>query len=162
MAHAYNIRGGRPPRHDEAAQEFHDVPPAGWPYTRTWLIDVEDAAGNMIAMTNVTSDLLAKGVWHIGLFIVATSRHGSGIASTIHEQLEEWMRGQGALWIRLGVVEGNARAERFWEKAGYLDVRKRAGVEMGTCINRLRVMAKPLAGGTLVQYLALVARDRPT
>jgi hypothetical protein len=28
-------------------------------------------------------------------------------------------------------------------------------------VNDLRVMAKPLAGGTLAEYLALVARDRP-
>jgi hypothetical protein len=32
---------------------------------------------------------------------------------------------------------------------------------MGQRVNTLRVMAKPLAGGTLEQYTALVIRDRP-
>ena len=31
----------------------------------------------------------------------------------------------------------------------------------GKLVNTLRVMAKPLAGGTPPEYLALVARDRP-
>ena len=32
---------------------------------------------------------------------------------------------------------------------------------MGKKSNLLRVMAKPLAGGTIDEYLALVERDRP-
>jgi len=32
---------------------------------------------------------------------------------------------------------------------------------MGQKSNLLRVMAKPLAGGTIADYLALVERDRP-
>ena len=61
----------------------------------------------------------------------------------------------------LGVVEGNSRAQRFWERRGFVDVRKRNGVEMGARSNTIRVVAKPLDGGTLQEYLALVARDRP-
>ena len=68
---------------------------------------------------------------------------------------------QGARWLRLGVVRGNARAERFWERCGYVQVRERGPVQMGRKTNLLRVMVKPLAGGTLDEYLALVARDRP-
>jgi hypothetical protein len=75
--------------------------------------------------------------------------------------LEAWMAGEGAQWSRLGVVVGNARAERFWQREGYRDVRRREGVQIGDRVNDLRVMAKPLAGGTLAQYLELVARDRP-
>ncbi len=71
------------------------------------------------------------------------------------------MRGSGALWLRLGVVEGNLRAEHFWENSGYLDIRKREGVEMGKRLNTLRVMAKPLTAGSVSEYLAVVARDRP-
>jgi len=63
-------------------------------------------------------------------------------------------------WLRLGVVIGNSRAERFWEKAGYQDVRKRDGVEMGKRINTLRVMAKPLGEPDWAAHLASVPRDR--
>ena len=43
-------------------------------------------------------------------------------------------------------VAGNARAERFWEKMGYVEVRKRLAVPMGAKVNDLRVLVKPLAG----------------
>jgi hypothetical protein len=32
---------------------------------------------------------------------------------------------------------------------------------MGARVNTVRVMMKPLAGGTLARYLSLIGRDRP-
>ena len=63
--------------------------------------------------------------------------------------------------MQLGVVAGNSRAERFWEKCGFVEVRKREGMAMGTKINTVRVMVKPLGGGALAEYLAGVERDNP-
>jgi hypothetical protein len=68
---------------------------------------------------------------------------------------------RGAQWLRLGVVEGNARAERFWQRRGFVDARKRDGVQFGARTHTIRVMFKPLAGRSLREYLALIARDRP-
>jgi hypothetical protein len=63
--------------------------------------------------------------------------------------------------VRLGFVEGNRRAERFWENMGYVDVRRRLNVAMGDNVNDLRVMAKPLAQDPLSAYLTRVPRDQP-
>jgi GNAT superfamily N-acetyltransferase len=151
---------GEPPGPTEARDEFESLPPAGWPYKKRWVLGFFDAQESMIGVANVISDLFAAGIWHVGLFIVATRFHGSGVAQILYAQLESWMRGNGALWLRLGVVEGNVRAERFWERSGYLDIRKRQGVEMGKRLNTLRVMAKPLAADGVSEYLAVVERDR--
>jgi len=43
-----------------------------------------------------------------------------------------------------------------------VQVRERGPVTMGKKSNLLRVMAKPLAGGTIDEYLELVERDRPS
>jgi GNAT superfamily N-acetyltransferase len=152
---------GEAPRADEAREEFEDLPPPGYPYRDRYLIKYLGRDGGMVAMANALSDLFAPGIWHIGLFIVGSHLHGSGAAAEMYGALEAWMRAGGARWARLGVVEGNARAERFWEKAGYVEVRKREGVEMGKRINTLRVMVKPLDESSLEDYLALAARDRP-
>ena len=120
-----------------------------------------DDANQLVGMASLVSDLLAANVWHIGLFMVATARHGNGDAQSLYRDLEEWVVRSGAEWLRLGVVEGNSRAERFWLRAGFVEVRKRGPLEMGTRVNTIRVMAKPLAGGALTQYLALVTRDQP-
>lgn len=62
---------------------------------------------------------------------------------------------------RLGAVVGNTRAERFWPKAGYIEVRQRQDIDTGARHNDLRVFAKPLAGGSIAHYLERVPRDRP-
>jgi GNAT superfamily N-acetyltransferase len=151
---------GEPAGPDEAREEICGELPAGWPFTKKWVIGYADAQGELAAMANLVSDLLAPHVWHIGTFIVATERHGNGDAQTLYCSLEDWAAANGAQWLRLGVVQGNARAERFWTACGYRQVRTRTGVTMGRLTNTLRVMVKPLRGGALEDYLALVPRDR--
>jgi GNAT superfamily N-acetyltransferase len=151
---------GEPAGPNEAHEEIHGELPPGWGFTKKWLIGYINAQNELSAMANIISDLLAPGVWHIGLFVVATSRHGSGDAQTIYRGLETWAIENGAHWLRLGVVQGNARAEHFWKSLGYIETRTRAGVAMGKLMNTVRVMVKPLAGGSFEQYLS-VERDRP-
>jgi len=152
---------GEPPRPDEAERELADVPPAGMPYREMLLIGfVDDASGDLAGMATIVGDFIADHVWHIGLFIVASALHGSGAAHVLYRKLEQWMVDRGARWIRLGVVQGNAKAERFWQRSGYVQVRERGPLQMGRKTNLLRVMVKPLADSTLDAYLALVERDR--
>jgi RimJ/RimL family protein N-acetyltransferase len=152
---------GAPPRPNEAEEEFRSLPPPQWPFTRKWILAFEQGDGAMAGMASLLSDFHARSVWHIGLFIVATRLHGSGAAREMHAALEAWMKGQGARWLRLGVVEGNIRGERFWEKSGYVEVRKRADFQVGQRLATLRMMVKLPADGSLDEYLARVPRDRP-
>jgi GNAT superfamily N-acetyltransferase len=152
---------GAPARPGQAREELAGLPPAGWAFTRKWVVGYLDADGRLAAMAEVIADLLAPGVWHVGLFIVASARHGQGLARTLVDELEAWARAHGADWMRLGVVEGNTRAERFWASRGYARVRTRGGHRMGTRVNVICTMAKPLNGGSLARYLELMERDRP-
>ena len=156
---------GEPPAPDAAANELVDVPPAGMRYREMLLVGVTrrgEPGSALAAMATVVEGFISEHVSHIGLFIVATSLHGSGAAQEIYRKLERWMVDRGAAWVRLGVVAGNARAERFWERSGYVETRRRGPIEMGRKTNVLRVMVKPLAGGSVDEYLALVERDRPS
>ncbi len=152
---------GEPAGPNDAHEEIYGEPPPGWSFTKKWLIGYMGIKGALVAIANVISDLLAPNVWHIGLFIVETSRYGSGEAQLLYRGLESWASSNGATWLRLGVVKGNARAERFWEALDFVQIRTRDGVEMGIRTNTLRVMVKPLAGDALEHYLSLVPRDRP-
>jgi GNAT superfamily N-acetyltransferase len=152
---------GRAPVPDEAQREFEDDPPPGMAFTKRWTIGFGDASGALVGMAGVCSDLMCPHVWHIGMFLVANALHGTGVAQELYRHLEQWMRENGAHWIRLGVVQGRARAERFWQKAGYLPMRARGPVEMGARSNMLTVLMKPLTGGSPAEYLSLVVRDRP-
>lgn len=152
---------GEPAAPNEAHEEIRGELPAGWPYTKKWLVGYLDDKNALVAMAIVVSDLLAASVWHVGLFIVATSRHGTGLAQELYEGLEAWAAANGATWLRLGVVKGNARAERFWERQGFIQVRLWHDVKMGRLTNTLRTMVKPLTSESIEIYLSRVERDRP-
>jgi len=151
---------GAPPAADAARETFDALPPVGWPFKRKWVLGFRDDDDALAGMADLLSNLFVEGVWHIGLFIVATPLHGHGAAEVMYDGLEAWMIERGAEWARLGVVAGNTRAERFWERRGYREVRRRERIPMGQRVNDVRVMVKPLGDGDLAEYLHRVARDR--
>jgi GNAT superfamily N-acetyltransferase len=152
---------GRPALPNEAQLEFEEFPPPSMSFSRRWFCGVFASDGELDGVLVFVSDLMAEQVWHLTLFLVATRLYGSGAASELHVALERWFRDAGARWIRLGVVRGNARGERFWQRHGYIEVRVREGIDTGGRINDLRVMVKALDGQPLADYLERVPRDRP-
>jgi GNAT superfamily N-acetyltransferase len=152
---------GRNANPDEAQVEFDELPPPHLPFRERWMLGVFDDAGALVGVVLVLSDLGAPGVWHLALFLLATPLHGRGMAAPLLHALESWAIAGGAQWMRLGVVTANARGRRFWERCGYRPVRMRENVDTGGRLNDLLVCTKPLAGGTVDDYLALVPRDRP-
>ena len=151
----------REPPATAAREIFDDQPPAEWPWERKWVMALRDAEAAIVAMGEIIEGLFAPDIWHVGLFITAAHLHGTGGSADAYASLERWMRSRGAQWVRLGVVVGNARAERFWEKAGFGEVRRRYGIEVEGRERDLRVMVKPLGRRGFDDYLAVVERDRP-
>jgi MFS family permease len=152
---------GAPARPDEALHEIAGPVPADWPHTKKWVIGYADDQGRLVAMASVVSDLMARPVFHLCVFIVAADRHGNGDAQRLYRGLEHWSHASGAAWMRLGVICGNARAERFWARLGYLPVCRRGGIEMGQRSVVVETRVKPLDGAVLEAYFALVPQDRP-
>jgi len=152
---------GELPRPCEAREEITGELPSGLSYSKKWVLGYLDSTGSLVAMAHIVSDLHASGVWHIGLFLVATTRHGNGEAKTLFQGLESWAISNGAEWFRLGVALGNERAVRFWERMGFRETRKREGVKMGQLTNTIRYMTKSLDGKPIADYLQLVEHDRP-
>jgi GNAT superfamily N-acetyltransferase len=157
----FRMISGAAPSGNEAREQLEALPPADWPFTRKWCVLFVDGAGEVIASADLLADLFAPGVWHVGLFIVSGELHGTGRAAGMYAALEAWMRSRGARWVRLGVVEANARGERFWRGAGFTEVRQRAGYEVAGARHLLKVMAKPLGPPDWDRYRRLVPRDDP-
>ena len=157
----FMVCNGEPPKPDEAHQELKGDMPDGWNYDTRWIWGYIDEQGSLVALINIISDLWSTGVWHIAFFIVDSARHGSADARLIHGDIERWAQQNGAQWMRLVVVQGNVKAERFWEKIGYQETRTLEGIPMGKRINTLRMMVRPLGDRTLQEHLQRVPRDRP-
>lgn len=152
---------GTPPRSNEAAEEFGDRPPADFGHKDYFVLGLREPDGMLRGMAIVVSDLMTEGCWHIGLLLIDAEREGSGLARAFYSGLEQWASAGGARWIRLGVVGGNWRAERFWHRCGFTELRRREGIEVGTLTHTIHVMLKPLGGNSVDAYLERVERDRP-
>jgi len=159
------LTGGEPPGPGLGLEELESRPPEGWPYTAHWSLGFVrpgqgGAADVWLGLALIDTDLLASGVWHIGLFLLATPVHGSGLAPRLYAALEQWAAAQGAGWLRLGVMLGNARAERFWERQGFVELKRRPDIAMGRLRQTVRVMLKPLGAHSVAEHLERVPRDR--
>lgn len=156
---------GAPPGPREAEEELASRPPPELSWREHFNLGLwqEDARTEPLlqGFVMLDSDLVLPGCWHIALFLMATSLHGSGLGQRWYEALEAWTRQQGAQWLRLGVVLGNTPAERFWVRQGFAELRQRQGVVAGERRNTVRVMLKPLGQAGAADYLARVPRDRP-
>lgn len=158
----FDTVNGAPAGPQEADELIDDLPPPGWAYTRRWLLGYARDDGELAAIADVVQDLLAPAVWHLGLFILATERHGRGEAAGLCDALADWARAHGGRWMRLGVVQANPRGQRFWQRQGYVKLRERPDLVMGTLTHTVEVMVRPLADdATWADYLARVPRDRP-
>ena len=156
------IVNGRPFGPNEAWQVITDRPP--FPHRAAHACAVVDQTGQWLAFVSWVDDLIAPGVCHIGLFLTATALHGSGLAHELYTALEARAQRDGARWMRLGVVVGNTRAERFWARMGFEEIRQRHGMPYEGPSTSVRVMLKALDGQPLAaqleSYLELVERDR--
>jgi GNAT superfamily N-acetyltransferase len=151
---------GREVAPDDGTLQFHDAPPPDIPFADRWFFLIrDDGTGDVAAVIEVVKDLLAPGVWHIGLFLVAEALHGHGLAHRLHTALEQWSASKGACWLRLGVIAHNTRAVRFWQRVGYGFVCARQAAATGGSVNETWCLVKPLGTATVTDYLTVQRRD---
>ena len=152
---------GRNANPDEAQVEFDELPPPHLSFRTRWFLGVFDEAGELVGVVLVLADLGAPAVWHVALFLLASALHGQGRAGALYGALEAWAIAGGAQWMRLAVVTTNEKGMRFWDRCGFQRVRLVEKLDTGGRLNDVWMCMKPLAGGSLEDYLVLVPRDRP-
>jgi ribosomal protein S18 acetylase RimI-like enzyme len=148
-----------------------DLPPAQFNPGATFKFVVRDgegvAVGEIVAVVDVTLDMIDRGVGHIGLFQVAEARHGSGLAHRLYAALEGWLVQQGMDVVRLGVLTSNPRGARFWARHGYRPTRQRSATLENGRVVVTDVLVKPIGASSAAQpfsldaYRARVPRDDP-
>ena len=76
--------------------------------------------GRIVAIADLLKRHPVDGSLWLGLFVVDETLHGTGLAQTLYEQLEEEYMHSYQKMFRLGVLPNNLRARRFWERNGYV------------------------------------------
>jgi len=134
---------GRPARPDEAKQMLLERPPGLKPEQGS-LVALRDTVGQLVGILEAVSDFPAPDEWYLGLMLLAPEVRGQGRGEAIIRAYEDWLRGQGARLLRLGVAEPNPSALRFWTRMGFREEKWVGPLEQGLLTYRVLRMSKPL------------------
>ncbi|MFP2910809.1 GNAT family N-acetyltransferase [Pyxidicoccus sp. 3LFB2] len=134
---------GRPARADEAQQMLLERPPGLGP-ERGHLAALRDRQGALVGILEAVSDFPSPADWYLGLMLLAPEVRGHGRGEAVIRAYEDWLRGQGARLLRLGVAEPNPPALRFWTRMGFREEQWVGPLEQGLLTYRVLRMTKPL------------------
>ena len=98
---------------EDRVASFRDGLTAAPPGARVW---VAERKGRIVGHAIVD---VGGGIGELRGLYVVPEEWGSGVAGALHEQAVARMRQLGATVAILWVVEGNARARRFYEREGW-------------------------------------------
>ncbi len=126
----YNLIENHAPGPDAAISLVNDGPP-GWGMENKILIGIFSQGGTLVAVLEGMRHYPRQNIFWIGLLLVDPSRRGQGLGERIMTGFEGWARSQGARQIRLGVVDVNKKALRFWQRIGFEQVGKKGSLYLG-------------------------------
>ena len=108
---------GEPPTLENLAGSMRALPPGCTPSQKSFLgfFDADELA----AILDLVRGYPDEGCAYVGLFMVAASRQGRGLGTTLVEHVLDGLRGQGFSRVRLAYIEGNDQARSFWLARGF-------------------------------------------
>jgi GNAT superfamily N-acetyltransferase len=104
----------------------------------TTVVVAEAADGRLVGMGNVDVRPAVPVIWKL---YVVPDAHGTGVGAALLQGLIDALPA-GTAAVQLEYVDGNARAERFYRKQGFAEIRRDPGERKGW--PQLVWMEKPL------------------
>jgi ribosomal protein S18 acetylase RimI-like enzyme len=89
------------------------------PGTELFIAELDGASAGCLLMWTL-EDYFSQQ-WHAHVSVIAVTREaeGHGVGRALMDYAERWARERGHKMITLSVFEGNRRAQRLYDRAGY-------------------------------------------
>jgi GNAT superfamily N-acetyltransferase len=78
-----------------------------------------DGSRELLGVLDAVRGFPEENEWIIGLLLIDPEHRNAGLGARFVGAFEQWVRGQGAVGLRLVVQQQNPDALRFWQKQGY-------------------------------------------
>ncbi|HHY64973.1 MAG TPA: GNAT family N-acetyltransferase [Clostridiaceae bacterium] len=117
----YLLAEGRLPDKKAGHGILSDLPP-GKESSDKFVYGVFNPDNVLVAVADIVRNYREEGEWMLGLLLIDPNERGSGLGRIIHEYIKNMVREQGGVKIRIGVLEDNIRAVKFWTGLGYSEV----------------------------------------
>lgn len=118
----YILSGGVFPSKEEINDIFTDLPP-NKNLEDKFLLGVYKFE-ELIGMVDIIKDFPTIGEWTLGLMLIEPGERGNGLGKIIHKELIKWAKGLGAKTFRIGVIEDNHKAFKFWSNLEYIKIKE--------------------------------------
>jgi GNAT superfamily N-acetyltransferase len=138
----HELSEGGPTRSTAGAEELV-ARPAGKELADKFSFGIYAPAGGLVGFLDLMRDYPAESEWWIGLLMLDPAVRGGGLGGRIYRAAAEWVSAQGGAMIRIGVLEQNPDAMRFWQRQGFLELRREPHVSDTGHRSRLVVMSHP-------------------
>ena len=107
----------REPSREQVLCDMHDTPPDTDRSHKYYVGFYED--GQLSAVMDIVDGYPTPPTAYIGFFMVAQSRQGQGVGSTLIREIEPYLKSVGVTAVRLAINKGNPQSTHFWEKNGF-------------------------------------------
>jgi RimJ/RimL family protein N-acetyltransferase len=136
----HEMHEGFATRPSAGADELAMLPP-GRSQEDKFSIGIYESTGPLIAYLDIVRGYPVENEWWIGLLMLDPEVRANGLGTRIFEAARDWAFSQGGQSIYLAVLEENKRAERFWRRQGFEEVRRQSHTsETGNKICQVIVM----------------------
>lgn len=139
----HELSEGVPTRPTAGAEELAALPPGKDPADK-FSFGVYAAPRRMVGYLELMRDYPAASEWWIRLLMLDPAVRRGGLGGRICRAAAEWVGARGGTVIRIGVLEQNPDALRFWERQGFRELRRERHVSDAGHGSRLVVMARAL------------------
>ncbi|MDD3965802.1 MAG: GNAT family N-acetyltransferase [Candidatus Neomarinimicrobiota bacterium] len=109
---------GREPRLNDAGKILNELPP-GKSKEDKFVYGLLDREERLVGILDVVRNYHEEGEWTIGLLMIRPEDRGRGEGRRMHAFVKLKVIEQGGRCLRLGVLENNTRAWKFWRELGY-------------------------------------------
>lgn len=124
------IVNGIIPTQQETLEILNDLPP-GKSYNDKYVIGIFNEQQKLVSIIELVKDYPVQNCCWIGLLLIIPDERRKGFGSIIYKSIHKWLSGLKTREIRLGVVEQNERALKFWLSLGFEVIEKRQPKKYG-------------------------------
>lgn len=119
----FALTTGQPPEPTAAASEFTDVPDGKTPADLCFL-GLHHRSGCLRGAIIAVQDYPEATTWWLSLMVIDPADRGRGLGSAFYRAFERWLAGQGVTMVALCAIAPNHSGRRFWQRMGFVAIRK--------------------------------------
>lgn len=135
-------RGPVPPAESARATFAGDLPPGAGGRVVLGVFE-----GELLGIAEVIFGYPLASDAYLGLLLLLPDARGRGLGRAMLREVEARAEARGAARLLVAVLDVNEAGRRFWEREGFREERRFAGVAYGRLVHDVTRMAKALGTG---------------